>query len=198
MSGQLWDSRYAVEHYAYGTAPNDFLVEVAPRLPKGRVLCLADGEGRNGVWLAQQGHEVTAVDFSRVGLEKAQKLAKDRGVPLTTVHADLADYVITPGAWDAIVSIWAHLPQPLRTTVHAAVAKGLRPGGAFVLEAYTPKQLEYKTGGPPTVDLLMTLEALKQELVGLTFEIGRELVREVHEGKLHEGNSAVVQVLARR
>lgn len=195
--GEIWDSRYSVAHYAYGTSPNDFLVEVHSKLPKkGKVLCLAEGEGRNAVFLAKQGHDVTAVDFSRVGLEKALRLAKEQGVTIETVHADLAEYALGERQWDAIVSIWAHLPKPLRSVVHGNVVKGLKPGGAFVLEAYTPKQLEYKTGGPPTVELLMTLDALKQELAGLQLVIGREKVREVHEGKLHDGQSAVVQVLA--
>ncbi len=193
-----WDERYGVDGFAYGTEPNDFLREVAPRLKKGRVLSLGEGEGRNAVFLAGQGFDVTGVDGSRVGLEKARRLAAERGVRLETVQADLADFTITPGAWDAIVSIWCHLPRAVRAAVHAQVVKGLAPGGAFVLEAYRPKQLEYKTGGPPSVDLLPTLEELKQELSGLDFEIGRELDRDVREGRYHGGLSAVVQVLAVR
>ncbi len=197
-SGNQWDQRYGEAGWAYGTAPNDFLKEVAPGLKKGRVLCLGDGEGRNGVYLATLGHAVTAVDLSQVGLDKAQALAKAQGVTLTTVHADLAQFVIAPGAWDAIVSIWCHLPSALRRPVHAAAAMGLAPGGVFVLEAYTPRQLQFKTGGPPSADFLPTLEGLRGELSPLRVEIGRELDRPIAEGRLHNGPSAVVQFMARQ
>jgi 2-polyprenyl-3-methyl-5-hydroxy-6-metoxy-1,4-benzoquinol methylase len=114
----MWDQRYGGEEYAYGTAPNEFLVAMAPRLPMGRVLCLGEGEGRNAVWLAGRGYEVTAVDASRVGLEKAERLAAERGVTITTVHADLAKHDIDPDAWDGILSIFCHLPPALRADVH--------------------------------------------------------------------------------
>lgn len=192
----MWDERYQEEGFAYGDQPNDFLAEMAPRLPSGRALCLAEGEGRNAVFLAQRGLDVTAVDLSPVGLSKARYLAGQRGVTLTTVRADLADFEIESRAWDVIVSIWAHTPSALRRELHRRVVAGLRPGGALVLEAYTPEQLRYKTGGPPDADLLMTLEGLRQELHGLNFEVGVETVREVHEGRYHSGPSAVVQVLA--
>jgi SAM-dependent methyltransferase len=193
-----WDERYSEAGYAYGDVPNDFLREVAPKLSVGRVLCLGEGEGRNAVFLAEQGHQVTAVDLSEVGLAKASALATERGVALTTVHANLSDYVIEPGAWDTIVSIWCHLPSPLRRRVYAQVVSGLKAGGHFVLEAYTPRQLQLKTGGPPVVDMLLELKDLREDLPGFTFEIGRELDREVNEGRFHHGLSAVVQVLARK
>ncbi len=194
----MWDERYSAEEYIYGTEPNDFLAEAAGRLPVGATLCLADGEGRNGVYLAGLGHRVTAVDSSSVGLEKARKLAATRGVELTTVHADLADFAIEPGGWDVVVSIFAHVPSALRRVLHRKVVAGLRPGGLFVLEAYTPDQLRFGTGGPPDVDRLMRLADLKTELDGLTFEIGHEIERDVIEGRFHGGRGAVVQVLARK
>ncbi len=194
----MWDERYSLAEYAYGTQPNDFLREVAPRLPQGRALCLAEGEGRNAVFLAQCGLEVVAVDQSAVGLEKAQRLAASRQAVLQTVVANLDSYAIGDNAWDVIVSIWAHVPPALRQQVHRACVTGLKPGGMFVLEAYTPAQLAFKTGGPPVPELTMTLAALQHELSGLDFLIGRELVREVREGRYHDGQSAVVQVLARR
>jgi SAM-dependent methyltransferase len=194
-----WDERYGAQGFLYGTSPNDFLAEVAPRLKKkGRVLSLGEGEGRNGVYLASLGFDVTGVDGSRVGLAKAQQLARTKGVALETVTADLTDFTITPGAWDGIVSIWCHLPSAIRAAVHAQAVRGLAPGGAFVLEAYRPEQLAYKTGGPKDKDFLPSLEDLRKELAGLDFEIGRELDRDVHEGALHHGKSAVVQVLAIR
>ncbi len=192
----MWDQRYAVEEYVYGTRPNDFLASVVDRLPMGRVLCLAEGEGRNAVYLAEQGFEVTAVDSSAVGLDKARKLAGQRGVHIETIVADLAHYEIIPESWDAIVAIFCHLPPPLRRVVHAQAVAGLRPGGAFVLEAYTPAQLKHGTGGPPVVELMMTLEALRNELAGLRFEHAVETERDIQEGRFHAGVGAVVQVLA--
>lgn len=195
----FWDARYgAADGYVFGTEPNDFLRTVAERIPAGPVLCLAEGEGRNAVFLATRGHAVTATDLSATGLAKARALAATRGVPLVTAVADLADYGITPGAWSGIVAIFMHLPPALRRDVLARAAVGLRPGGVFIMEAYTPAQLAFGTGGPKDPALLPTLAQLRAELPGLEFEIGRELEREVHEGGGHTGRSAVVQVLARR
>lgn len=192
----MWNERYSQAEYVYGKNPNDFLVEVVQQIPKGRVLCLADGEGRNGVYLAQQGCQVTAVDASPVGLEKARKLAAERSVEIETIVADLADFPIQPNSWDAIVSIFCHLPPTIRAQVHRQVVAGLRSGGVFVLEAYTPRQLAFKTGGPPTADLTMELATLRQELEGLEFKHAAELEREIQEGQFHQGHSAVVQVVA--
>lgn len=192
----MWDERYSEEGFAYGERANDFLIETQSRLPRGRALCLAEGEGRNAVYLAENGFEVTAVDMSPVGLSKAKELARQRGVRLTTVVANLADFPLEPGYWDLIVSVWAHTPSVLRRSLHQQVVKALRPGGGFLLEAYTPDQLSQGTGGPPDPDMLMTLDGLRQELAGLRFEIGREIQREIHEGRYHNGPSAVVQVLA--
>jgi SAM-dependent methyltransferase len=195
---RTWDERFAGEEYAYGKDPNEFLASVADRIPPGRVLCLAEGEGRNAVFLAERGYAVTAVDSSGVGLAKARRLAAERGVTIETVQADLEEFVIEPGAWHGIVSIWAHLLRPVRARVHAAVVRGLAPGGVFILEAYTPAQLKHGTGGPPVVERLVELSSLRDELAGLELEIGRETAREVHEGRLHHGLSAVVQVVGVR
>lgn len=195
----MWDQRYAEDEYVYGTLPNDFLVAAAKELkPASRILCLAEGEGRNAVYLAEQGHHVTAVDASSVGLEKAQRLAQQRGVVIETVVADLAAFHIAPERWDAIVSIFCHLPPLLRKNVFAAAIAGLKPGGLFILEGYTPKQLELKTGGPPVAELMLSQAILEEELTGLIFLHLQELVRPVHEGKLHHGPGAVVQLLAQR
>ncbi|MFN7930599.1 MAG: class I SAM-dependent methyltransferase [Blastocatellia bacterium] len=191
----MWDNRYASEEYFYGMAPNDFLRANAARIPMGRVLCLADGEGRNGVWLAEQGYDVTSVDLSAVGLEKARKLAASRNVNITTIQADLAEYKIEPQTWNGIIVIFCHLPQPLRRQVLQRAVAGLQPGGIFLLELYTPKQIEYGTGGPSDLALLASLEDLRQDLDGLQLEIAQEVEREIHEGHHHAGQSAVVQIL---
>lgn len=196
----MWNERYATPDFVYGTEPNDFLKETAERyLPKGgAILCLAEGEGRNGVYLAELGYRVTGVDGSSVGLEKAHRLAKERGVEIETIVSDLADFDLGEARWEGIVSSWCHTPPELRKKLHRAVVAALKPGGALILESYTPTQLEYKTGGPPIAEWMMTLEGLKQELMGLDFLIGEEKLREVNEGKFHGGISAVVQVVARK
>jgi len=192
----MWDERYDSDEYAYGKEPNDFLREAADNLPQGRILCLAEGEGRNAVYLASLGYDVTAVDASPVGLAKAQHLADERGVTITTEVTDLANYDIGKEKWDGIISIFCHLPPELRRQVHHSVVEGLKPGGVLLLEAYTPKQLEYKTGGPPVVEMTMTLEQLHIELEGLEFKHAVETVRPVHEGRYHHGDGAVVQLVA--
>lgn len=193
-----WNARYASAEYVYGREPNDFLREMAPRIPHGPVLCLAEGEGRNAVFLAGLGHPVTGVDSARAGVEKMQRLASERGVNVEAVHADLAGFQIDAGRWAGVVSIFAHLPPPLRRRVHRAVVEGLRPGGVYILEAYTPAQLALGTGGPRVAELLVDLESLRDELDGLEFEVAREVEREIHEGRLHHGRSAVVQLVGRR
>lgn len=195
---EFWDNRYSTPDFVFGTEPNDFLRTVVDRIPAGPVLCLAEGEGRNAVFLATRGHAATATDLSATGLAKARALAAQRGVPLATEVADLTTYAIAAGAWSGIVAIFMHLPPELRRDVLARAAAGLRPGGVFVMEAYTPAQLAFGTGGPKDPALLPTLAQLRDELRGLEFVIGREIERDVHEGGGHTGRSAVVQVLARR
>jgi SAM-dependent methyltransferase len=195
----MWDERYAGESFLYGTEPNDFLREYGAEIRAGgRVLCLAEGEGPNAVFLAGLSFSVVALDQSAVGLRKALQLAEAGGVSITTLQENLDNYRIEPGSWDAILSIWCHLPTSLRAKVHAQVVDGLKLGGMFLLEAYRPEQLQFGTGGPKTVDMLPTLAQLREELAGLEFEHAAELEREVEEGQGHAGHSAVVQVLARK
>jgi SAM-dependent methyltransferase len=192
----MWDERFSEPGYAYGTDPNGFLVSVAGRIPMGRVLSLAEGEGRNAVFLAGLGYEVTAVDASSVGLAKAEHLAAERGVSITTVHADLATFEIEPDAWQGIVSIFCHLPPAVREGLHDRCRRGLVPGGVFILEGFAPRQLDFGTGGPKSPELLMELADLRLELQGLDFEIAHEIERPGSEGRYHRGRVAVVQVLA--
>ena len=198
-----WNRRYAAAGFYYGTAPNDFLREVEPLLLRqGHVLCLGEGEGRNAVFLAQCGHTVLAMDQSAVGLEKAQLLAREQGVRIATHVADLENWDLgaaaPKGGWDAIVSIWCHMPVAVRPALHQRIVAALKPGGVFVLEAYRPEQLRYGTGGPPTVDLLPTLAELQRDLAALELLVAGAPEREVREGKGHDGLSAVVQVLGRK
>jgi SAM-dependent methyltransferase len=194
----MWDQRYDTAEYVYGTNPNAFLQSVATHIPRGRILSLAEGEGRNAVFLAELGCDVVAVDASGVGLEKAERLATSRGVSIRTVLCDLSEFELGTSVWDAIVSIFCHVPPALRQVLHRRVVQSLVPGGVLVLEAYTPDQIGRGTGGPPIPDLMMTLAGLRRELDGLRFDIGREIERNVTEGLYHTGAGSVVQVLARR
>jgi SAM-dependent methyltransferase len=192
----MWDERYSAEGYAYGTAPNQFLKENVHSIPKGKVLSLAEGEGRNAVFLAQLGYSVTAVDASLVGLNKARNLAEKNGVVIECMHADLADYDLGNNEWGAIVSIFCPLPSTLRIALYKKVMTGLKRDGVFLLEAYTPDQLKHGTGGGNSVDMMQTKESLNNELAGLEFTHLIELERDVIEGIYHTGIGAVVQAIA--
>jgi SAM-dependent methyltransferase len=192
----MWDKRFSEPGYAYGKDPNNFLVSVSDQIPPGKVLSLAEGEGRNAVYLADLGFQVTAVDNSTVGLAKAEALAEELGVAIETVNADLASSEIEPGEWQGIISIFCHLPPLARAALHEQVVRGLAPGGVFILEGFTPRQLEHGTGGPKSRELLMELDVIRQELPGLRFEIAREIERDVVEGTYHRGTASVLQILA--
>ena len=191
----MWDQRYDTPEYVYGTEPNRYLVSAAHHIPPGRVLSLGEGEGRNAVFLASLGYDVTGVDSSGVGLAKARELALSRGVRISTVVADLADLIIEPRTWEGIVSIFCHLPSQVRQKVHAAVVEGLKPGGVFILQSYGTRQLEYGTGGPKSPDMLVSLDDLRRELpeLRLIHAVGQEEL--VVEGDLHTGLAHVVQVV---
>ncbi len=193
----MWDERYDIEEYAYGKEPNTFLEKNFSAIPKGRIISLAEGEGRNAVFLAQQGYAVTAVDSSKVGLDKAKKLADENGVIIECIHADLANYDLGQGMWDGVVSIFCPLPSSVRIPLYKKVEIALKPGGVFLLEAYTPEQLNYGTGGGNSVDAMQSKETLSKELAGLSFIHLVEIERNVVEGIYHTGNSAVVQAIAK-
>ncbi|NOX07926.1 MAG: methyltransferase domain-containing protein [Gammaproteobacteria bacterium] len=194
----MWDEKYSTDEYIYGTEPNDFLLECMEQIPQGRVLCLADGEGRNSVALARAGYQVTAVDSSIVGVGKASRLAADNDVEVEYIHADLAEYAIVEGEWAGIISIFCHVHPDIRNSLHQAIVAGLQPGGVLVLEAYTPEQLGMGTGGPPVAELTMQQSQLEQDFEVLDILHVRELQREVVEGTHHTGMGAVVQLLARK
>jgi 2-polyprenyl-3-methyl-5-hydroxy-6-metoxy-1,4-benzoquinol methylase len=189
-----WDERYSEPGFAYGTAPNEFIASVANRIPKGKILSLAEGEGRNAVYLASLGYEVTGVDVSEVGLRKAQVLASQHGVIITTIHADLSKFKIEPEQWDGVIACYCHIPSTIRIPLHQAAVQGLKPGGVFVLEAFSKEQLNYNTGGPQSPDMLMSLDDLKHELTGLKFIHAVQIEREVREGSRHTGLASVVQI----
>jgi SAM-dependent methyltransferase len=194
----FWNEKFANTEYVYGTEPNDFLVSAVTKLKRGATLSLAEGEGRNAVWLAQQGFTVSAIEQSEKGVGKTLRLALQRGVIVMAERGELETFHIQPNSWDLVVSIFAHTPQELRRKLHRQVVAGLKPGGVFVLEAYTPAQIAKNTGGPKDASLMPTAEMLRSELAGLVFDRIEEVEREVVEGSLHTGTAHVVQVVAHR
>jgi len=195
----FWDERYAADEFAYGTAPNEFLVQMSARIPaRGRVLCVADGEGRNSVWLAQRGMQVMAVDVSERGLCKARELAQKVQVTIETAVADVTRFDLGSARWDAIISIFLHLPARARRALHARCLAAMKPGGVFIYEAYGREQLRFNTGGPKEIELLPTLEDVVDELRSFRIEHQFAGTREVKEGRLHRGEGYVVQVVARK
>lgn len=194
----FWNEKFANTDYAYGTEPNDFLASAVTNLKRGATLSLAEGEGRNAVWLAQQGFTVSSVEQSEKGVAKTLRLALQRGVIVMAERGELETFHIQPNSWDLVVSIYAHTPQELRRKLHRQVVAGLKPGGVFVLEAYTPAQIPNNTGGPKDASLMPTAELLRSELAGLVFDHIEEVERDVVEGSLHTGTAHVVQVVAHR
>lgn len=197
-----WDERYNTEDYVYGTAPNDFLQEHAADLlaayDPAHVLCVADGEGRNSVFLAELGAQVCAMDISSVGLSKAEKLAEQRGVSLQTEVVDLTQAELPKAHYDGIVAIFCHLPGQGRAHLYEQIAASLKPGGFFLLEGYTVNQLGRGTGGPDNADLMISKSELERVFKGYDIQVSQELEREVHEGDRHNGLGTVCQFIARK
>ncbi len=199
MSTDFWNERYASNDFVYGQAPNEFIAIHSNLFPKtGTALDIAAGEGRNALYLASLGLDVLAIDQSTVGLQKAERLARERGLTLSTQAVDLNDYQAKPSSFNVITSTFAHVPQDIRAKVHAGVQSWLKPGGIFLLEAYAPDQIHRDTGGPKDPALLAPLDTILQELSSLTIEHQASLVRNVTEGDFHTGDASVIQVIARR
>lgn len=194
----MWDARYSEDDYAYGKEPNRFLVSVVAMLEPGKTLCLAEGEGRNAVYLASLGFDVLAVDASSVGLEKAKRLAEERGVTIETKQVDLAEFDMGDETYENIVSMFCHVEPSLRRQVHASVVRALRPGGMFVLEAFRPEQLKHSSGGPKDPALLMSAEDVTRELAGLEMIRVGEVERRLDEGKYHQGLGSLLEIVARK
>lgn len=195
----FWNARYAEPGFAYGTEPNAFLVSQKQYFKPGmKALAVADGEGRNGVWLAEQGLDVLSVDASEVGLRKTRELATERGVVVRTEQADLAAWSWPVAGFDVVISIYAHFPPPVRPRLHRAMFNALKPGGVLLLEAFTPEQLKYKSGGPPVVEMLYSPEMLRADFDGASPLLLEEAVTDLAEGKYHRGPASVVRLVLRR
>ncbi len=195
-----WNTRFAAPGYLFGTAPNRFLESQQHRLRAGqRALSIADGEGRNGVWLARQGLDVTAIDFSPVALAKSRALADAAGVRLTLIEADIAAWKWPGAAFDVVVAIFFQFAGPeLRAAIFRSIQDTLAPGGIVILQGYRPEQLAYGTGGPPHAENMYTADLLRAAFADLEILHLVEHDSELAEGGGHVGMSALVDMVARK
>jgi SAM-dependent methyltransferase len=195
-----WETRFAKPEYEFGKAPNDFLVRCKPLLPSsGKALAVADGEGRNGVWLAEQGLDVTSVDFSPSAQKKAAALAAERGVSITLIEGDAHRWDYPAATFDVVAEIFTQFSTPAeRPLKWAGMRRALKPGGLLIIEGYAPKQLQYGTGGPKQIEHLYT-RALLEDAFG-DFDNVRiaEEERVMREGAGHAGMSATINLTARK
>ncbi len=195
-----WNRRFTETGYLFGTAPNGWLAAHAGVWPSGaRVLSVADGEGRNSVWLAQRGLQVQAFDIAEQGVAKARRLAAEHGVVVDFAVADCDSYAWPAGGCDGVAAIFIQFADPaLRARLFERMAACLKPGGTLVLQGYTPRQLEYRTGGPPLVSHLYTAPMLREAFAGLEIEVLDEYEADLAEGQGHKGRSALIGLVARK
>ena len=197
---ETWESRYSVPDFIFGKDPNYFLQSCGGLLPaSGKALAIADGEGRNGVWLAEQGLSVVCLDFSELAQLKATSLAKERGVNIALVRADIHSWSYPPDAFDVVIDIFTQFSSPIeRLKKWRGVRDTLKPGGLFILQGYTPRQLEFNTGGPKKVENLYTRQVLEDAFRDFKDVRIVEEDREMREGAAHSGMSAVIGLTARK
>jgi SAM-dependent methyltransferase len=195
-----WNERYAREDFFYGIEPNRFLAGQADRLRPGmRALVPGDGEGRNGVWLASQGLDVLSVDISPVGLGKAEKLARQRGVRLATECADLCTWEWPSARFDLIAAIFIQFADPpFRRKIFAGIRTALKPGGLLLMQGYRPEQLNYRTGGPPHAANMYTRRLLEDAFGDFASLAINEHDSIVEEGAGHGGMSALIDLVGRK
>jgi SAM-dependent methyltransferase len=197
---QRWQQRYSTPDYTFGKEPNEFLVRCRPLLPRtGKVLAVADGEGRNGVWLARQGLDVLSIDFSPAAQAKARALAAEHRVAITFVEADVHAWPYPENTFDVVVEIFTQFSTPPeRERKWAGMRRALKTGGLLIVTGYTPKQLDYGTGGPKQIEQLYTREMLEHAFGDLDDVAIVEEERELHEGAGHSGMSAFIGLTARK
>lgn len=199
-AAETWNRRFAQSNYLFGDEPNEWLREHACVWSPGeRVLCVADGEGRNSVWLAARGLAVDAFDIAEVGVAKARSLAAAKGISVNFVVADCDSYPWPDATYDGVAAIFVQFADPaMRATLFANIIRCLKPGGILVLQGYTPKQLDYRTGGPPVATHLYTQALLREAFAELDLVALNEYEAELTEGSGHCGRSALIGLVARR
>lgn len=199
-AAETWNRRYAGDDFLFGTEPNAWLREHAGAMPAGgRVLSVADGEGRNSVWLARQGFQVDAFDVADRAVAKARAFAQREGVSVNFAVADVDGFAWPDAACDGVAAIFVQFADPqTRARLFERIVRSLKPGGVLILQGYTPKQLVYRTGGPSILAHLYTRELLESAFADLSIMALREYEAEVHEGQGHSGQSALIGLVARR
>ena len=197
---EFWNERYAADEYLFGTSPNAFLAREVHRLtPGSKVLAIADGEGRNSVFLAQHGHRVVATDVSERALDKARALAERRGVEVEYRQANLAEWEWPVEAYDAVVGIFIQFAGPgLRDDIFDGIHRSLKRGGLLLLEGYREEQLAYRTGGPPNIENLCTEDGLRRAFSKWEIELLDAYDAVIEEGTGHSGRSALIDLVARK
>lgn len=197
---ERWNGRFSAEGYLFGKAPNAFLASQRGRLRPGlRALSIADGEGRNSVWLARQGLAVTAFDFSPVAVAKARGLAKEAGVEVDHRVCDIFRWDWDAARYDLVAGIFFQFLAPReRAEVFAGMQRALAPGGLLLVQGYRPEQLEHKTGGPPEEDRFYTEALLRESFSALEILHLRSHDDVIDEGTAHSGMSALIDLVARR
>jgi len=200
MSSEFWNARYATDDYIFGTAPNVFLASQTTLIQPGmQALAIADGEGRNGVWLAERGAQVHAIDVSPLALEKARMLAGKRGVTLEIEQADILNWTWPEAAYDLVAAIFIQFaPPPERDRIIAGIRRTLKPGGLLILQGYTPKQIEFATGGPSNPANLYTAELLRTWFGDWDILHLNQHESVISEGSHHHGMSALIDLVARK
>jgi SAM-dependent methyltransferase len=196
----MWNQRFAGEDYLFGREPNEYLRAQAPLLaPGSRVLCVADGEGRNSVWLARQGLQVDAFDISPVGVAKARRLAAEAGVSIDYSVSDCDQWPWPQAGYGAVVAVFVQFAEPaMRERLFANMVRALQRGGLLILQGYTPGQLAYKTGGPGELSHLYTAELLREAFKSLEIIELVDYEAELNEGARHAGRSALIGLVARK
>jgi len=197
---ERWETRFSAPGYAFGKEPNAFLKAQARRLPAGgRALSVADGEGRNGVWLAEQGLDVLAIDFSPTALKKSRALAAERGVRLSSEVADVTTWRWPTDAYDVIAAIFVQFVTPVeRSALFANFKRALRPGGLLLMQGYRPEQLQYRTGGPQEADRMYTRPLLEAAFGDMAQIEIFEHDSAISEGSSHVGLSALIDLIAKK
>ncbi len=199
MTDRTWDTRYAAKEYLFGTAPAGFLTRQAHHLKQGTALAVADGEGRNSVYLAQQGLSVTAFDASGVAVQKAEALARDHGMAIDFQTAKVEDWDWSAAQYDNVVAIFIQFAPPaMRAVIFAGLKRALAPGGTLMLHGYRPEQLAFGTGGPRQMDNLYTESLLHDAFSDMDILQLASYNIEVSEGSGHVGMSALIDMVARR
>ncbi len=194
----FWNERYANDEYVYGTEPNQFYKEEIKKLTPGKILFPAEGEGRNAVYAATQGWNVTAFDASSEGKRKAEKLASTRGVTIDYLISNYDDIQFTPALFDCIVMTYTHMPPLKRNEYHQKLISFLKPGGKLILEGFSKEQIENNTGGPKDINMLFSEEELKTDFKDLSHLFIEKTKVTLREGLFHQGESAIIRAVGTR